>query len=119
MSKELEARVAEIAERVKSAHQFATKLYDLDAHNTPLSANGAIMDAANLIDGLAAELSRLTATLAARKGYVLVPVEKLERWREGVLGHGAHWNYARLLEVADEIRLMLAARPTPADSGEG
>jgi hypothetical protein len=51
---------------------------------------------------------------AADGGAVLVPALVLERWRSSVLGHGAHWNYAHLLQTADEIREILAAHPAPA-----
>lgn len=71
------------------------------------------------------------AALAAREGYVLVPVEPTEgMWRalwplwhphEGrtPLERRPHAYEQMKDEVGALYRAMIAARPTPADSGEG
>lgn len=56
--------------------------------------------------------------VAASQAHVLVPVETLERWLDGIRWHttnsdgsGDEWNNDDVIEVCDEISALLAAAP--------
>lgn len=131
-----EARRAEIADVELTTEQLRELGYRIIARDEANRGDVAFLLGAILLRD--SELSRLTAALAARptpsavpEGYVLVPVEEIETLTEAV---GCVLTWAHKVEGVAVIRrdhfdglspanaaviCALAARPTPADSGEG